>query len=146
MAPAIGCQLTNSGAFVVASSFTYDTAIAWDVEIWKAGVTHSTVSSNSQITIITTGYYIVDCYTQISGGNWSGGAGVQLYINGAGSAFAQINNPTGANNVDPVFGFSSAKGKYFAGDVITIKVVQSSGVNRTFASTGSDVYVALVGT
>lgn len=146
----IGCHLTNSASYNVADSFSYDTDVPFDIEVWKHGVLHDTAVENNEVTIVSAGWYLIACYVQCSVSSVTGGLGVRLEaaeIGGswAGSAFSQINNQgTSGNNYNPTWGFCSVK-TLRAGQKLRIRVAQKSGSVRAFAATGSDLYIAMIG-
>lgn len=72
--------LANTTAF----ADTVDTALPLDTEIYKAGITHSTVTNNSRVTITKAGMYGI--YTRLVIANNASNVGdvlATLYLNGS---------------------------------------------------------------
>lgn len=142
---AIGTQCTNLSTFSVTDSFVTWTNIGFDSEVWKNGVTHSTVTNNQNFTITVAGIYLVACYTQIATGGNTGGMGVRVTQNGNQVGANQINNQgTSGNNYQSLYGFSALI-KCAVNDVLVFSAIQKSGSNQTYAATGTDCYIGWLG-
>ena len=125
----IGCRAKSTGAQTIPHNT--QTALVFQGEDFKAGITHSTSSNTEQFTIATAGYYHMNLSGRFNGaGDYIVVAGI-ITVQPSGGSEAQIaynstGGPSNSNINDPTF-CASAIYSLAVNDVVRFKVNHYGG-------------------